>query len=247
MQRLGQSALRPAIEEHFTLAGEPWPDACVGRQCMHDALHARRACHLLKLERNFIADLWQDDVRLAMFEQRCAGCHGTPAPERNRNGQGDRYFRFGSQGPHLPLVHQFTDLQMIRGRIGYYQFGNARPPQSLCNLTRPDKSLVLRAPLARDAGGLAWCGADVFADTGDPGYQAMLAAIVDAANQLDQAKRFDMPGFRPNAYYLRQMQQYGVLPADLDPDQPIDFRAIEEAYWRSFHYDPPHRLSSANP
>ncbi len=184
---------------------------------------------------------------VATFEQRCASCHGTPAPERNRIGQSDWYFRFGSQGPHLPLVHQFTDLQLIRGRIGYYQFGNARPPQSLCNLTRPDKSLMLRAPLARDAGGLGWCSADVFADTDDLGYQALLAAIVEAADQLAEAKRFDMPGFRPNAYYLRQMQQYGILPADPDADEAIDFREIERAYWRSFHYDPSQHLSGTNP
>jgi hypothetical protein len=175
---------------------------------------------------------------VATIEQRCASCHGTPAPERNRIGQGEWYFRFGAPGPHLPLVHEFTDLQMIRGRIGYYQFGNARPPQSLCNLSRPDKSLLLRAPLAPEAGGLGWCRTPVFADTSDPDYQIMRTAIATAAERLAEAKRFDMRGFRPNAYYLRQMQQYGILPADLDADEPLDFRAVERAYWHSFHYAP---------
>ena len=182
---------------------------------------------------------------VAAIEQRCGSCHGTPAPAQNRIGKGDLYFRFGARGPHLPLVHEFLDLQMIRGRIGYYQFGNARPPQSLCNLSRPDKSLLLRAPLAPEAGGLGWCGANVFANTEDADYQVIRSAIVAAAERLAEAKRFDMPGFRPNAYYIRQMQQYGILPADFAPDAPFDFRAVERAYWRSFHYDPDQPLARA--
>lgn len=175
---------------------------------------------------------------VAAIEQRCGRCHGTPAPETRRIGQGDLYFRFGSQGPHLPLVHKFTDLQMIRGSIGYYQFGNARPPHSLCNLTRPEKSLLLRAPLAAEAGGLGWCGRNEFADTDDHDYQLILAAIVAASERLAETKRFDMPGFRPNAYYIRQMQHYGILPDALDLTAPFDFRGVERAYWRSFHYAP---------
>ncbi len=175
---------------------------------------------------------------VAAMEQRCGGCHGTPAPEARRIGQGELYFRFGERGPHLPLVHEFLDLQRIRGSIGYYQFGNARPPQSLCNLSRPEKSILLRAPLSPEAGGLGWCERNEFTDTDDPDYQAMLAAIVAASERLAERKRFDMPGFRPNVYYIRQMQQYGILPPDHDPAAPLDFRAVERAYWRSFHYDP---------
>jgi len=172
------------------------------------------------------------------MEQRCGGCHGTPAPETRRIGRGNLYFRFGRKGPHLPLVHEFLDLQKIRGSIGYYQFGNARPPQALCNLTRPEKSLLLRAPLAPTAGGLGWCARNEFADTGDADYQLLLAAIVDASERLAETARFDMPGFRPNVYYLRRMQRYGILPPDHDLDGPIDFRAVERAYWQSFHYVP---------
>ena len=45
-----------------------------------------------------------------------------------------------------------------------------------------------------------------------------------------------MPGFRPNDHYVIQIQRFGVLPKDLKADEPIDFRAADEAYWKSFRY-----------
>jgi hypothetical protein len=172
-----------------------------------------------------------------LMERRCGACHAQEPPAKGRIGTG-LYFRFGDAGPYLPLVHEFTDLQQIRGSIGYYKFGSARPPQSLCNLTRPEKSPLLRAPLAVTAGGLGFCEPTVFADTSDADYQAILAPIQAAAERHQQEKRFDMPGFRPNVYYVRVMQHYGVLPADLSPDEPVDYYAADEAYWRSFWYHP---------
>ena len=41
----------------------------------------------------------------------------------------------------------------------------------------------------------------------------------------------------PRPDYVREMIRYGILPADLDPGRPYDFRAAERAYWRSFWYD----------
>jgi hypothetical protein len=172
-----------------------------------------------------------------VMEERCGGCHGTE-PTGARIGTG-QYFRFGGPGPALPLVHRFEDLAQIRGRIGYYKFGSSRPPQSLCNLSRPDKSLLLRAPLSLEAGGLGWCGADVFATTDDPAYQQILARIVDAGEKHHREKRFDMPGFRPNVYYLRLMETYGILPPGTTRDTPLDVYATDQAYWRSFWHQPP--------
>ena len=179
---------------------------------------------------------------LDVMERRCGPCHGAEPKGRRRIGKGKLYFRFGSRGPHLPLVHDFRNLQSIRGSIGYYKFGSARPPQSLCNLSRPAMSRLLRAPLATKARGLGWCTPQVFADTSDPDYQKLLAPIAAASAKHHREKRFDMPGFVPNVYYTRMLQRYGVLSRSLDVDRPYDFRAAEQAYWRSFWYVPAARF-----
>jgi hypothetical protein len=125
-------------------------------------------------------------------------------------------------------------------------FGNAGPgrPDFLCNLSRPEKSLILRFPLAKEAGGLGLCKRPVFADTQDPLYQQMLTAIRTAADALQGGKRFDMPGFRPNPHYIREMQRFGILPAGLGPDGQVDPYKTDRAYWESFYYQPRPRAAN---
>lgn len=172
------------------------------------------------------------------MERRCGACHGGAPPAKGAI-YPHQYFAFDKGTPAYPLVHTFLDLQQIRAQIGYYKSGDARPPQSLCNITHPECSLLLRAPLAKAAGGLARCGADVFTTRDDPDYQAMLGAIRAASIQQEAEKRFDMTGFRPNDYYIYQLQRYGVLPKDLKPCDPLDGYAADRAYWQSFWYLPP--------
>jgi hypothetical protein len=101
------------------------------------------------------------------------------------------------------------------------------------NLTRPEKSAILLAPLGKRAGGLESCGKPIFADTADADYRKILAAIQDAKTQLDRIKRFDMPGFRPRAEYVQEMKRYHILPADLSHDAAIDVYGTDRAYWES--------------
>jgi hypothetical protein len=111
------------------------------------------------------------------------------------------------------------------------------------NLTRPEKSLVLLAPLAKSAGGYGLCrgpeaaegAGTVFASTADPAYRAILAMCEAGRRRLDEVKRFDMPGFRPRPEYVREMKRYGVLPASFDAAKdPVDVYAIDRAYWDLF-------------
>jgi hypothetical protein len=106
------------------------------------------------------------------------------------------------------------------------------------NLTRPEKSMLLLAPLAKEAGGLQLCGEPLFKDKSDPGYQLILQRIQEASGRLQRDKRFDMPGFRPNVDYIREMQRFGFIPKDLGENDPVDPYAVDKAYWDSFYFDP---------
>ena len=83
---------------------------------------------------------------------------------------------------------------------------------------------------------------EVFDNTADPDYRAILAHIRQAKGRLDEIKRFDMPGFRPTAQYVREMKRYGVLPASFDlAGDPIDVYQTDRAYWRSLWWRPQSR------
>jgi len=114
----------------------------------------------------------------------------------------------------------------------------------LYDLTHPEQSPVLLAPLSKKAGGLGLCQtsfnkkdarpADVFAGGSDADYQKALAHIARASKRLDQQKRFDMPGFRPSRHYVREMIRYGILPETFDAESdPVDVYETDRRYWRS--------------
>jgi hypothetical protein len=118
---------------------------------------------------------------------------------------------------------------------------------SVFNLSRPEKSLMLLAPLAKEAGGYAVGGADkklhlhpvVFKDRNDADYQAILAMVAAGRRKLEQVKRFDMPGFKPRAEYIREMQRYGVLREDFDLEkEEVDVYRLDQWYWRHLWYYP---------
>lgn len=173
---------------------------------------------------------------VAMMDRRCAKCHAA-APLPGKGPGTTTNYKFGPANPPQPLCNRADDIILIR-HLAYYKPGDAPLLQSLCNLDRPEESHILRAPLSRRAGGLGLCPAEGFADTTDPDYQEMLAAIRTASGEFREGKRFDLPGFRPNPFYIREMQTFGILPADLGPNDPVDCYATEQAYWKSFWYQP---------
>ncbi len=113
------------------------------------------------------------------------------------------------------------------------------------NLTRPEKSLLLLAPLAKAAGGLEHVPRrgrtsrpTCFPSTADPDYQTLLAMVQAGKANLDRIKRFDMPGFQPPAAYLREMKRYGILPPDQPAQSLPDGYTLDRRYWQSLWYLP---------
>ena len=115
------------------------------------------------------------------------------------------------------------------------------------NLTRPQRSLILLAPLARSAGGYGLCKPQdaIFSSTDDPGYRALLAMCEGGKRRLEEFKRFDMPGFRPRPEYVREMIRFGILPPTFDLSRdPIDVRETDRNYWQSLWYRPGEKNSA---
>ncbi len=168
------------------------------------------------------------DLPLTTMQSRCANCHHVAAINNPHEHYQKYRVYFG------PLNKNYVPE--------YLRYSPWQAPfmaQSRCNLTRPDKSILLRAPLAKHAGGLGLCKGDIFKDRNDADYQIILKTIEDASTKMKQAKRFDMPGFRPNKHYIREMQRFGILKKDLPVNAPIDIYKTDQYYWQSFWYHPP--------
>ncbi|HUT35474.1 MAG TPA: discoidin domain-containing protein [Planctomycetota bacterium] len=156
-----------------------------------------------------------------VIQRRCAACHTghSVLPKAMCDERGISFWRFDLADPRLKLSRHIV-----------------------FNLTRPERSLLLLAPLAKAAGGLELCRdkqdkpAVVFADTADPDHRALLAMVEAGKHNLETIGRFDMPGFRPPPQYLREMKRYGILPPDLSPEAKIDVYETDRKYWESLHY-----------
>jgi hypothetical protein len=185
-----------------------------------------------------MADAWPSTppARDAM-QRRCAACHENRMPKFVTDNSVDA-------GAY------WKDLE------GFQRNTSRFSRHHIFNLTQPEKSLALMAPLAKSAGGEAegelppakpvaadWAEAPkpfahavVFADKADPDYQKILAHLQAAKARLDEIKRFDMPGFQPRYEYLREMKRYGVLPPDFDLKNPpkVDPYELDREYWQQF-------------
>ena len=162
---------------------------------------------------------WPTTIRGAeVIERRCAECHhgGRTLPKSLSDEIDISFWRFEIDDPRLQFSRHIV-----------------------FNLSEPEQSLMVLAPLARAAGGWARCAdefghpAPVFADTDDPDYRALVAMAAAGQANLARIKRFDMPGFQPPGPYVREMKRYGVLPMDLADDAPVDPYATDRRYWES--------------
>ena len=150
--------------------------------------------------------------------RRCASCHTghKVLPKSLCDERGLSFWIFNIDDPRLQLARHIV-----------------------FNLSRPEKSLLLLAPLSKSAGGFGLCRdkedkpATVFADTTDADYKTLLSMATAGKENLATIKRFDMPGFRPRPQYLRELKLYGILPADHPDNAKVDVYALDREYWQS--------------
>ncbi len=115
---------------------------------------------------------------------------------------------------------------------------------TLFNLTRPEISKIITAPLAKESGGRGICktkeGKAVFINQSDPDYRTILAGIEKGRDYLlHESQRFsNKQPIVPCRPYTREMVRFGVLPPDHDYNQPIDVYETDRKYWKSFWYEP---------
>ncbi len=183
-----------------------------------------------------------------VMERRCVSCHAgkkkLPSSPADNLGLRLHHLSYGEGSPRLwnpPWVKPFGDGSHSVGSVQWMKdFADPRLRFSrhrLFNLSRPERSLLLLAALAKPAGGHGTCG-EVFATPDDADYQALLAGIRAVADHLASIKRFGMPGFHPEPEYIREMKRYGILAADLPNDSPINVYETDQLYWRSFWHEP---------
>ncbi len=109
------------------------------------------------------------------------------------------------------------------------------------NMTRPEKSMVLLAPLAKSAGGLGLCEAEepVFESKEDPAYRLLLDFVHKVQKQYGPPRWFQ-DGFKPRDFYVREMKRFGALDEDFDPSEDkLDPYATDRRYFRNIYREGP--------
>lgn len=163
----------------------------------------------------------------ALMKKRCGGCH--TAEKQNA----------------LPLVIDHKDKRGVDRPLAPYE-RNVIPDDplarysanTLVDYSTPENSPLLRAPLAKSAGGWGFCG-NVFPTRDDPGYRKLLTDIRASKEKMESPPRYSQEGFRPNPQYVREMKKFGILPENFDPARDkIDIFATDQAYWESLWYRP---------
>jgi cytochrome c553 len=157
--------------------------------------------------------------------RRCAGCHNEPGRLLPRSLSDERGVSFWQPAMGDPRLNTSRHI--------------------VFNLSRPEKSMMVLAPLAQEAGGWGLCKdpktkapANIFTSTSDADYGKLLAMCTTGKTRLDEMKRFDMPGFEPRVDWVREMKRYGVLTTHHKPGEPIDIYATEQRYWQSLWHTP---------
>jgi len=139
---------------------------------------------------------WFYDGVKPAFDRRCMDCH-----KRDAYNGGTWGFGGGPMDQPMPVTSGLWQDRGLAAHMATERYGTSilYGPELRINLTRPENSAMLTAPLAKAAGGRGLCvtpgGMPVFASAADPDYQTMLRGIRVAQARLYTWPRVDMdPG-----------------------------------------------------
>ena len=167
---------------------------------------------------------WSDHVFRecrAVISNRCASCH-----------DGQKVSRVPYCAPEWPdkrgierSVARYERLVITNDPLARFS------SPIVVNMSRPEQSPLIKAPLARSDGGWETCGA-VFASKDDPDYRQMLDALQHSKVERDKIPRYSTPEWRANRQYIREMKRFGILPPSFDPaTNRLDTFETDSAYW----------------
>ncbi len=137
---------------------------------------------------------WFQKEFLPVFNRRCMPCHQRYVTPQTYN------YNPGGNGKIPVSSELWTDTALGQFQLGHgrISFTGQIGPDHRINLTHPQFSQMLTAPLPKQSGGLGLCRPerglpDPFADKNDPDYQAMLRALRRGRERLLANPRVDVP------------------------------------------------------
>ncbi len=130
---------------------------------------------------------------MPVFNRKCLNCHKRYVKPQTYN------YNPGGKGTIMVTSKIWDDMALSQFQHGHGRIsmiGQIGPSHRI-NLTHPQWSRMLTAPLAKSAGGMQLCkskdGGAVFKDKSDGDYKAMLAALQKGHKALIADPRVDMP------------------------------------------------------
>jgi len=136
---------------------------------------------------------WFQKEFLPVFNRRCMPCHQRYVTPQTYN------YNPGGEGKVLVSSKLWTDTALRQFQLGHgrISFTGQIGPDHRINLTHPEWSQMLTAPLPKEAGGLGLCRPkqglpQPFADKSDSDYQTMRRALRQGHQKLLANPRADM-------------------------------------------------------
>ena len=167
---------------------------------------------------------WDEVKQMAKsINSRCAMCH--------------------SEQKSLPTTISGNETQHLWNWLATYPKTNPRnkmSPNAVFNITIPENSPMLIAPLAKRAGGRADPKKPnshpvIFNSKADPDYQAILSAIKRANKYITtKSPRYTSPNFKPTQDYIEAMQSSGVSKDFLE-SKDFNIFKCDEQYWKIYN------------